>query len=68
MSAQANKFANCKTFPDLEFAYEMAMSPENISCDGELSRAEVAARAKRFEEDFKAREFELSLASADLRW
>lgn len=68
MASQTNKFANCKTFYDLEMAYEMEMSGENITCDGEVSGDELAARIKRFEEDFKAREFELSLAATELRW
>lgn len=54
-----NRFANAKTFAELEDMYECAVSPENLLADGERSRAEANRLFNQIGEDFNARDEEL---------
>lgn len=60
-NASKNMFAHINDFRELEFAYEMAASPENVAHDGERSRAEVNAAYARIDKDFVARRNEITL-------
>lgn len=59
-----NRFANAKTFAELEDLYEAAVSPENLLADGERSRAEANRLFNQIGEDFNARDEELRNAQA----
>jgi hypothetical protein len=54
-----NRFANAKTFAELEDMYEYFVSPENLSADGERSPAEANRLFNQIGEDFNARDEEL---------
>lgn len=59
MAASTNRFANARTFADLEYFFESATSPENLMADGERSAAEANALYQRLVADYNAREKEL---------
>lgn len=54
-----NRFANAKTFSELEDMYEAAVSPENLLADGERSQAEANRLFNQIGEEFNARDEEL---------
>lgn len=56
-----NMFANSETFADLDMAYAMVTSPENLAHDGERSRAQTKAAYDRIRTDYNARRYEIVL-------
>lgn len=56
-----NMFANIKTLEQLDFAYDMATSPENVSHDGERSQASTRAAYARIAEQFTERRNQIVL-------
>ena len=59
MANQNNRFANAKTFGELQNMYEAAVSPENLYADGERSPKEAQALFNKLTADFNARDEEL---------
>jgi hypothetical protein len=57
-----NMFARVATFSALDEAYECHMSPENLYADGERSREQANALAKRLQADYQERRNELIFA------
>jgi hypothetical protein len=55
-----NMFANSKTLTELNFAYEMVTSPENIAHDGERSRGQIRAEYARIMRHFQTRRKQLT--------
>lgn len=55
-----NLFETCTTIQDLEFRYEIATSPENITMDGERSRTAVQTALAQINRDYKLKRAEFS--------
>lgn len=56
---RTNRFANAKTFSELQNMYEAATSPENLYADGERSPEEARDLLRQLTADFNARDDEL---------
>jgi hypothetical protein len=59
MANPKNRFANVKTFADLEDMFESATSPENLAADGERSPAEAQALYNHLLFDYNERDEEM---------
>lgn len=59
MANPKNRFADIKTFADLEGFFEDLTSPENLYADGERSRAEAQALYNQLLHDYNERDEEL---------
>lgn len=57
-----NMFARVTNFVDLDERVEMMLSPENLYADGERSRTQAQALAKRINKDAEERRNELVFA------
>lgn len=55
-----NMFSNASTLEQLDRAYDMMTSPENIAMDGERSQAKVRAEYKRINSQFETRRKQLA--------
>ena len=55
-----NAFALCKTHNEMEFHWDVLTSPENISCDGELSLRSQKDKIKRLTKDYQERLHDLA--------
>lgn len=56
----SNVFARVLSITELEDSFEMRISPENISHDGERSQAQIKAAYRSLMHDYKARRKELT--------
>jgi hypothetical protein len=57
--ARRNRFANAKTFSELQDMYYSLTSPENLYADGERTQVEAQALSRQLKADYEARDREL---------
>lgn len=59
MANTKNRFASAKTLTNLNELWEIYTSPENLFCDGELTREQAQWRYESLKQHLREREAEL---------